>query len=77
MSDNQKKACGWSLYDRMVLHCQQENSIYGDSCFFIALFVENGRFVIQAVRKAQKGDARCKKAGRTTDRNIEEQEAGK
>lgn len=61
----------------MVLHCQQENSIYGDSCFFIALFVENGRFVIQAVRKAQKGDARCKKAGRTTDRNIEEQGAGK
>lgn len=77
MSDNQKKAYGWSLYDRMVLHCQQENFIYGDSCFFIALFVENGRFVIQAVRKAQKGDARCKKAGRTTGREIEEQEAGK
>lgn len=61
----------------MVLHCQQENSIFGDSCFFIALFVENRRFVILAVRKAQKGDTQCKKAGRTTGRNIEDQEAEK
>lgn len=50
---------------------------HGDSCFFIALFVGNGRFVIQAVRKAQKGDARCKKAGRKADRYIEEQGTGK
>lgn len=45
--------------------------------FLLPFLWKNGRFVIQTVGKAQKGDARCKKAGKTTGRHIEEQKARK
>lgn len=67
MSDDQKKAYRWSLYDRMVLQCQQENSVYGNSCFFIALFVEK-RAVCHTSREESTERRRTMQKGRKNDR---------